>query len=83
MRSIITVSEFPSMPGRYNVSSDGQKSRAGIARPADVSGEHAAAAKAMELALKAGIRGYVVFAPKKVLDLIPKDMQSRDVPHPR
>lgn len=38
-----------------------------------------AAAKAMELAISHGDqRGYVIFAPKQVLDLIPVDLRSRE-----
>jgi hypothetical protein len=75
-RAIITVTESPSMLGRYTVKCDTRRNRGGFMHPADVGGEHAAAAKAMEYAVDAG-GGYVIFAPKKVIDLIPEDMRSR------
>ncbi len=76
MRTIITVTEYPSMPGRYLVKSDAQRRR-GIIHPVDVSGPEAAAAKAMEYAQRVGSVGYHIFAPRAVLALIPDDMKSR------
>lgn len=77
MRAIITVTEFPSMPGRYNVKSDAETDSRGFNRPRDVAGAEAAAAAAMEYAQRCGSRGYVIFAPRRVLDLIPEDMRGR------
>lgn len=78
MRTIITVTEYPSMPGRYKVFSGSRADRRGIVRPRDVQGEHAAAAVAMEYAVDLGGKGYAVFAPRKVLELIPQDMRQRN-----
>lgn len=75
MRTIITVVEFPSMPGRYNVKSD--KFSGKYNHPRDVSGAPAAAAAAMEYAQRVGSRGYQIFAPAAVLAFIPEDMRGR------
>lgn len=77
MRTIITVTEYASMPGRYQVTSGACTDKRGIARQRDVQGDHAAAAVAMELAVEVGSQGYAIFAPRKVLDLVPVDMRSR------
>lgn len=74
MRAIITITEYPSMPGRYrwSVQANGRTytGEAGW-------GAEAAAASAMEAAIAYGRGGYVVFAPSSVLKLIPDDMRSR------
>lgn len=77
-RVIITVTMYPSMPGRYLIKSDAQRTRKGINHPRDVSGAGGAAAAAMEYAQRLGSRGYQVFAPKEVMDMIPEDMRGRD-----
>lgn len=71
MRAIITVTEMPTMPGRYTVrSSESPRAR-------DVNNPAAAAAAAMEFALRAPA-GYQVFAPEDVLRHIPQDMRGRN-----
>lgn len=75
MRTIITVTEYPSMPGRYLVMSEVAADKRGNLVPRDVSGAEAAAAVAMEFAQRCR-SGYQVFAPRRVLDLIPTDMRG-------
>ena len=77
MRAIITVTEYPSMPGRYKVTSDANKDRRGVVRPVDAKGAGAAAAEAMRLAINAGEEGYAIFGSEAVMKLIPADMRSR------
>ncbi|MFA7386488.1 MAG: hypothetical protein WCZ87_02370 [Thiohalobacteraceae bacterium] len=76
MRTIITVVEYPSMPGRYLVKSDAN-SRDRYNKPRDVWGAGAAAAAAMEYAQISGSIGYQIFAPENVMDMIPVDMRGR------
>lgn len=76
MRAIITVTEYPSMPGRYVVKSSGVVDRRGKAKAYDVRGAEAAAANAMEFAMREK-NGYQIFAPKDVLECIPIDMRGR------
>lgn len=76
MRAIIAVTESGSMPGRYTVTCDARRSRAGYLHPADVRGAHAAAAKAMEYAIDVRGVGYAIFAPRDVIAMIPEDMRS-------
>ncbi|MAG66624.1 MAG: hypothetical protein CMK74_12255 [Pseudomonadales bacterium] len=76
MRNIITVTAYSSMPGRYQVRL-GQPEAKRPRNPRDVSGGEAAAAAAMEIAVEVGSKGYAIFAPKEVLQLIPEDMRSR------
>lgn len=76
-RTIISVTEYPSMRGRYLVRCDAMKDKRGMTYPYDVSGAAAAAARAMDYAARVGSRGYVIFAPSSVLALIPADMRER------
>jgi len=75
MRAIITVTEYPSMPGRYIVKSGVASDSRGQIVPRDVSGAEAAAAVAMEFAQRCR-SGYQIFAPRRVLDMIPEDMRG-------
>lgn len=77
-RAIITVVEYPSMPGRYKIKSDAAKDKRGIMFCADAKGEAAAAAIALELAQRVGSRGYQIFATEKVSAMIPSDMRGRE-----
>lgn len=68
MRTVITITEYPSMRGRYKatVAKSGQ-------RPYECEcghGEGAAAAKAVELAIG---QDAVIIASKKVMDLVPTE----------
>lgn len=76
-RSIITVTEYPSMPGRFIVTCNTRRNNRGYIHPADVSGAAAAAAKALEYAIHCG-NGYAIIAPASVKNEIPGDMLSRD-----
>ena len=76
-RAIITVVEYPSMPGRYKIKSDAAKDRRGVLFCADVRGAAAAAAAALEYAQRLGSRGYQIFAPDAVAVMIPADMRVR------
>ncbi len=75
MAAIITVTEYPSMPNRFRVSSSADKGRGGRPFVRDISGVETAAANAMELAQQAS--RYCVFAPKKVIDLIPESLRRK------
>lgn len=77
MRAIITVTESRSMPGRFNVQSSANKDRRGVIHTADVTGASAAAAKALEYAMRVGAVGYAIIAPSNVSAHIPGDMRSR------
>lgn len=77
MRIIITVTESRSMKGRYTVKSSANKDRRGIVHAADVTGADAAAAQALEYAMRVGSVGYAIVAPSAVLACIPEDMRQR------
>lgn len=74
MSAIITVTEMPSMPGRFtcSVKGDGFREMVGLSAGHDPS---AAAAKAMELSITHGRQGYAIFGPQKVLDCIPPELR--------
>lgn len=76
MRTLITVTEYPSMRGRYKIHSTARRDKNGIVRPADVAGDSAAAAQALEYALEYK-SGYAIVAPDKVMQHIPEDMRGR------
>lgn len=77
MRAIITVTESRSMPGRYAVTSSANKDRRGHIHSADVTGPEAAAAKALEYAVRVGAIGYSIISPSSVAKHIPDDMRNR------
>ena len=77
MRAIITVNESRSSPGRFTVKSSANKDRRGVIHGADVFGADAAAAKALEYAMRVGAIGYAIIAPASVNAHIPEDMRSR------
>ena len=77
MRAIITVTESRSMRDRFTVQSSANKDRRGVIRAADVRGADAAAAQALEYALRVGAVGYAIVAPACVNAHIPEDMRSR------
>lgn len=77
MRAIITVEESTSMRGRFYLSVQARGLKRPIKRDEAGQGPEAAAASAMQAAISFGGTGYHIFAPKKVLDLIPNDMRSR------
>lgn len=77
MRTIISITEFRSMPGRFVVKCDGTRGYRNRPLEADVSGAGAAAAQAMDYAVRHGSKGYVIFGPSSVMQLIPDDMRQR------
>lgn len=77
MRAIITVTESRSMLSRFSIKCDAMRDKRGIVPTREARGEQAAAAVALEYAVGLKSRGYVIFAPAKVLDLIPGDMRER------
>jgi hypothetical protein len=77
MRAIITVTESRSMHGRFKVQSSANKDRRGVILSADVTGAEAAAAQALEYAMRVGAVGYAIIAPASVSAHIPDDMRSR------
>lgn len=82
MPTLVAITEYPSMPGRYKWSvRTGKKELFG-----DImgGGPEAAAAVAIDKATAfGGADGYSIFAPKAVLTLIPEDMRnSRPVGRP-
>lgn len=74
-RAIITVTEYRPAPGRFTVTCSARRDRRGRLHPADVYGEEAAAAKALEYAIDCR-SGYAIVAPAKVSAYIPEDMRS-------
>lgn len=82
MPTLISITEYPSMPGRYKWSvKTGRKEFFG---DVPCGGPEAAAAVAVDKATAFGeADGYSIFAPKAVLSLIPEDMRnSRPVGRP-
>lgn len=74
MLTIITVTEYASMPGRYKWAvQSGQKSFFGDVTP---SNPESAAAAAVDVAIRHGRGNYTILAPKKVLDCIPPEIRS-------
>lgn len=73
MPTIISITEYSSMPGRYKWSvKQGKKEFFGEAGQ----GPEAAAATAVDKAITFGeTDGYSIFAPKSVLALIPEDLR--------
>lgn len=75
MIAIIAVTEYPSMPGRYKWSAKvGGKNLRGDLMGG---GPEAAAAAALDVAIRHGQAGYTILAPKAVLDCIPADIRSK------
>ena len=75
MITIISVTEYPSMPGRYKWSAKvGVKNLRGYIMGG---GPEAAAAAALDVAIRHGKDGYTILAPKAVLDCIPADIRSK------
>ena len=75
MSAIITVTQYPSMPGRYKWAvKNGKKEYFG-----DVPdhGPEAAAAGAIDVAIRHGNGNYTILAPKNVLDCIPLEFKSQ------
>lgn len=77
MRTIITVTESRSMPGRYAIKCDASRDKRGVVPTREVRGEQAAAGVALEYAVGLGSRGYAIVGPEKVLSCIPDDMRER------
>lgn len=75
MRTIITVVESKSMPGRFTIKSDESISKRGFPISRDVRGPESAAAEAMEIALRCN--SYQIFAPASVMKHIPADMRGK------
>lgn len=75
MTAIITITEMSSMPGRFIYT---LKSGRIVIKGNDAGSDpEAAAAKAMDLAVCYGSQyGYAIFAPKKVINLIPQRLRS-------
>lgn len=75
MTAIITIVESPSMPGRFFFSIKAGRT---VMKGHDAGREpSAAAAKAMELAICYGKeKGYSIFAPNKISELIPKNLRN-------
>lgn len=81
MPALISITEYPSMPGRYKWSvKTGKRELFGEAGQ----GPEAAAATAVDKAITFGeADGYSIFAPKAVLEFIPDDMRnSRPIGRP-
>jgi len=79
MTTLISITEYPSMPGRYRWSvKTGKKEFFGEAGQ----GPESAAASAVDKAITFSEEGgYSIFAPKAVLSLIPEDLRnSRPIP---
>lgn len=64
------------MPGRYTVTCSARRDKRGHIHHADVSGEAAAAAKALEYGIDCA-GGYAIIAPAHVAKHIPDDMRAR------
>lgn len=82
MPTLISITEYPSMPGRYKWSvKTGKKELFGDIMSG---GPEAAAAAAVDKAIAfSDDDGYSIFAPKAVITLIPEDMRnSRPVGRP-
>lgn len=77
MAAIITVTEHRNLPGNFDVKCDKAKGSNGRAFCRLAKGADEAAAVAMEYAMCHG--SYVIFAPRKVLMLIPDGMQRKGV----
>lgn len=75
MPTLISITEYPSMPGRYKWSvKTGKKELFGDIMSG---GPEAAAAAAVDKAIAFGEEdGYSIFAPKAVLALIPEDLRN-------
>jgi len=71
---IITVNEYSSMPGRYQVEYRDDNATQAVCA-ADRDGHEAAAASAVNLGISAG--EYIIFGSKKVLDCIPENLRSK------
>jgi NAD(P)H-hydrate repair Nnr-like enzyme with NAD(P)H-hydrate dehydratase domain len=74
MRAIITITNYPSMPGRYRrtISHNGNVNKSDVVG----GGAEGAAASAMEAATRFGSDGYQIFAPREVMEIIPGDMRG-------
>ena len=75
MKTVITITESRSMPGRFTctVKSPNKRTIQGDVRGTDPA---AAAARAVEASSQHGAQGYYIFAPQKVLDLIPTELHN-------
>lgn len=71
--TIITVTEYATMPGRYTITVKYDTQIRTIS--CDASGDGAAAAKAMEYAISS-TGDYIIFGNNKVLAHIPAEMRS-------
>ena len=76
MKAIITITEHPSMPGRFQYSL--QRGRITLKGHDAGHDPAAAAAKAMELSISYGAGGYAIFGPQKVLDQIPIELRAKN-----
>lgn len=74
MRTSITVTRHPTLPGVYQVSVSGGGARGGRV---DVRGPGAAAALAIQKAHQFGSSGYHIFGPDEVTAQIPEDMRGK------
>lgn len=74
MIAIITVTEYPSMPGRYKWSAQVGAKRFYGDVPSG--GPEAAAAAAIDVAIRLGKGSYTILGSKPVLDCIPADIRS-------
>lgn len=75
MKTIITITEMASMPGRflYSVKTPLKRPISGRDAGKDPA---AAAAKAVDLAICHGAQGFHIFAPRDVLSFIPPEFRS-------
>lgn len=75
MPALISITEYPSMPGRYKWSVKTGKGE--LFGDIMSGGPEAAASAAVDKAISfGGEDGYSIFAPKSVLALIPEDMRN-------
>ena len=72
--AIITITEYPSMPGRYKWAAKiGRKELFG---DCPGHGPEAAAAKAVDCAIRFNKGSYSIFGPREVLANIPDDIRN-------
>lgn len=76
MTTIITVTEMPSMPGRYECTHKADNDERVYSSTHAGRNPEAAAAYAMRIAISTP-GAYVVLGPKKVLDCIPSHLRAR------
>lgn len=75
MIAIITVTEYPSMPGRHKWSAQVGTKRFYGDVPSN--GPEAAAAAAVDVAIRHGKGNYTILGSKAVLDCIPPDIRNQ------